>query len=136
LMLAMVPAFPAVASISTGLVAIISGVLVLMASYDNNYILPPSRFKTAMVWLGSRSYGLYLIHATGYSFSIEIANSLGIPGGNMTSVLLTIWCFSFILALSEINYRLVEAPFRRIGRRLADDFAKKSGGESVAARAQ
>jgi len=125
LMLAMVPAFNEVAPISTGLVAIISGVLVLMASYDNNYILQPSRLKTALVWLGSRSYGIYLIHATCYSFSIEIARSLGIAGGNMTSVLLTIWCISFTLALSEMNYRFIEAPFRRIGRQMADDFSLK-----------
>jgi peptidoglycan/LPS O-acetylase OafA/YrhL len=125
LMLAMVPAFREVAAISTGLVAIISGVLVLMASYDHNYILRPSRFKTAMVWLGSRSYSIYLIHATCYAFSIELAESIGITGGNMTTLLLTIWCIFFTLALSEINYQFIEAPFRRIGRRLADDFSLK-----------
>jgi peptidoglycan/LPS O-acetylase OafA/YrhL len=125
LLLATVPASREVAPISTGLLAIISGVLVLIASYDKNYILPPSRFKTAMVWLGSRSYSIYLIHVTCHSFIIELKKSAGIPDGSMASVVLTLACIPLILLVAEANYRLIETRFRQIGRRLADNFSLK-----------
>nr|BFE92843.1 hypothetical protein GCM10020185_33790 [Pseudomonas brassicacearum subsp. brassicacearum] len=45
-----------------GVIAVLSAVLVWVASYDRDYLLPRSRFKTALTWVGSRSYGIYLIH--------------------------------------------------------------------------
>jgi peptidoglycan/LPS O-acetylase OafA/YrhL len=128
LLLATVPASRAVAPISTGLLAIISGVLVLIASYDKNYILPPSRFKTAMVWLGSRSYSIYLIHVTCHSFIMELKKSTGVAEGGVTSVVLTLACIPIILLTAEANYRLVETRFRRIGRHIADDTGRKLSG--------
>ncbi|HXA14599.1 MAG TPA: acyltransferase [Opitutaceae bacterium] len=122
LLLAMIPASREAAPVSTGLAAIISGLLVLMASYDQNYILQPSRFKTAMVWVGSRSYSIYLIHVTCHSFIMEFKKSAGIAEGSMASVVLTLACIPIILIVAEANYRFIETRFRRIGRRMADDF--------------
>jgi peptidoglycan/LPS O-acetylase OafA/YrhL len=131
LLLAMVPASRAVAPVSTGLLAIISGGLVLIASYDKNYILPPSRFKAALVWLGSRSYSIYLIHVTCHSFIMELKKSAGIAEGSMTSVVLTLACIPIIFLVAEANYRFIETRFRRIGRRLADDFSLKSSDKKM-----
>jgi len=127
-LLATVPASRELAPVSTGLLAIISGLLVLIASYDKNYILPPSRFKAAMVWLGSRSYSIYLIHVTCHSFVMELKRSAGIAEGSMTSVVLTLGCIPIILVVAEINYRFIETRFRRIGRRMADNFDRKLSG--------
>jgi peptidoglycan/LPS O-acetylase OafA/YrhL len=136
LLLAMVPASRAVAPVSTGLLAIISGVLVLIASYDKNYILPASRFKAALVWLGSRSYSIYLIHVTCHSFIMELKKSAGIAEGSMVSVALTLACIPVILLVAEVNYRLIETRFRRIGRRLADGFSLKSSDKQVMGKTQ
>jgi peptidoglycan/LPS O-acetylase OafA/YrhL len=122
LLLATVPASREIAPVSTGLTAIICGLLVLIASYDRDYILPPSRFKSALVWLGSRSYSIYLIHVTCHSFIMELKRSAGISEGSIISVALTLVCIPFILVVAETNYRFIETPFRRIGRRIADDF--------------
>ncbi len=119
LLLAALPASRELARFSTGLIAIVSGVLVLVASYDRNYILRPSRLKTVLVWLGTRSYSIYVIHAIGHAFMLECKRSLGVPEGGVASELITLASLPFILALSELNYRLVEARFRRVGRRLA-----------------
>jgi peptidoglycan/LPS O-acetylase OafA/YrhL len=136
LLLATVPASREVAPVSTGLLAIISGVLVLIASYDKNYILPPSRFKAALVWLGSRSYSIYLIHATCHSLIMELKKSAGIAEGSMTSVVLTLACIPIIFLVAEANYRLIETRFRRIGRRVADDFGLKSNARQLVERTQ
>jgi peptidoglycan/LPS O-acetylase OafA/YrhL len=136
LLLAMVPASPEVAPVSTGFLAIISGVLVLIASYDKNYILPPSRFKAALVWLGSRSYSIYLIHVTCYSFIMELKKSAGIAEGSMASVALTLACIPVILLVAEVNYRFIETRFRRMGRRLADGFNLKLSDQRLVGRTQ
>jgi len=136
LLLATVPASREVAPVSTGLLAIISGGLVLIASYDKNYILPPSRFKAAMVWLGSRSYSIYLIHVTCHSFIMEFKKSAGIAEGSMASVGLTLACIPIILLLAEANYRLIETRFRRVGRHLADGFSLKLTDKRLVKRAQ
>jgi len=135
LLLATVPASREVAPVSTGLLAIVSGVLVLIASYDENYILPPSRFKTALVWLGSRSYSIYLVHVPCHSFIMELKASAGIAEGSMTSVVLTLACIPLILLVAEANYRLVETRFRRIGRRLAADSSLRLSDKGLVERA-
>jgi peptidoglycan/LPS O-acetylase OafA/YrhL len=136
LLLAMVPAFPGVAPVSTGLLAIISGFLVLIASYDKNYILPPSRFKAALVWLGSRSYSIYLIHVTCHSFIMELKKSAGIAEGSTASVALTLACIPVILLVAEVNYRFIETRFRRMGRRVADGFDLKLSAQRLVGRTQ
>jgi peptidoglycan/LPS O-acetylase OafA/YrhL len=135
-LLATVPASQAIAPVSTGLSAIISGVLVLIASYDKNYILQPSRFKTVMVWLGSRSYSIYLIHVTCHSFIMEFKKSAGIAEGGRTSVMLTLACIPIILGLAEANYHFIETRFRRMGRRLADDSSLKRSDRQLLGRTQ
>ncbi len=125
LLLATITASRGIAAFSTGLAGIISGILVLIASYDNDYILPPSRFKTAMVWLGSRSYSIYLIHVTCHSTVMEFKRSAGLAEGGLVSQLLTLACLPLILILAEMNYRCIENPFRRLGRRIADGFGRK-----------
>jgi peptidoglycan/LPS O-acetylase OafA/YrhL len=135
-LLATVPVSREVAPVSTGLLAIVSGVLVLIASYDKNYILRPSRFKAAMVWLGSRSYSIYLIHVTCHSFIMELKKSAGVAEGSMTSVVLTVACIPLILVVAETNYRLIETRCRQIGRRLADGFSLKSNDKRLMERAQ
>jgi peptidoglycan/LPS O-acetylase OafA/YrhL len=109
---------------------------VLIASYDKNYILPPSRFKAALVWLGPRSYSIYLIHATCHSLIMELKKSAGIAEGSMTSVVLTLACIPIIFLVAEANYRLIETRFRRIGRRVADDFGLKSNARQLVERTQ
>jgi peptidoglycan/LPS O-acetylase OafA/YrhL len=136
LLLATVPASREVAPFSTGLLAIISGALVLIASYDKNYILPPCRFKAAMVWLGSRSYSIYLIHVTCHSFIMELKKSAGIGEGSLTSVVLTLACIPIILFVAEANYRLIETRCRHIGRRLADGFSLNLSDKRLVERAQ
>lgn len=133
LLLATVPASSRLAQISTGLTAMVSAALVLIASYDSNYILPPSRLKTALVWLGSRSYTIYLIHVICRSFILELKKTFGIAEGGAAAAAWTVGLLVVILALAELDYRMIETRFRKIGRRLADRFCVKSATAEVGA---
>jgi len=127
LLLAGVAASVALARWTTGLAALISGSLVLIASYDANYLLKPSRPKSALMWLGSRSYSIYLIHVTVRALVLEYKKSWGIPEGSAAAGLWTLASLVLILAVSELNYRLVETPFRSLGRQIAGRLQPKAG---------
>ena len=45
-----------------GLVALVCGAIVWLASYDRNVFSTGSRYRRVMLYLGSRSYSLYLAH--------------------------------------------------------------------------
>ena len=109
--------------IAVGLIAIISAMLVFMASFNRGYIFSLPLLSSVMDWMGSRSYGMYVIHFPAYRLSHEIwfryaaANDLGFNGGLTAELLLT--AAFFIVLLSELNYRLIEQPLRKRGAEIA-----------------
>lgn len=56
-------------SIKVGMIALLSAALVWVASYDHGYLSIPRPFSSVLIWLGSRSYGIYLIHIPAFSSS-------------------------------------------------------------------
>lgn len=109
--------------IAVGLIAIISAMLVFMSSFNRGYIFNLPLLSSFLEWMGSRSYGMYVIHFPAYRISHEIwyryaaANDLGFNGGLTAELLLT--AAFFIVLLSELNYRLIEQPLRKRGTEIA-----------------
>jgi peptidoglycan/LPS O-acetylase OafA/YrhL len=117
-----VAAAPALAlSAATGVIAVISAILVWIASYGTGFVFPRiAALEPALLWLGSRSYSLYLIHEVAARFSTELrariaAGSVGTIAV-LSGIVLTI---ALTILLAELNYRFVETPVRRLGRRMA-----------------
>ncbi len=110
------------ASYRFGIVAVISACLVWLASFDGNYLLAPSFIKQAMIWIGSRSYAIYLIHIPAFFMTREFWFRIE-PRGNVFdaayAVPYLLTATFILLALSEINYRLIETPLRRKGAAIA-----------------
>ncbi|MFC1578883.1 acyltransferase family protein [Pseudomonadota bacterium] len=105
-----------------GLVTCLSGLLVLVASYDQDYIARPRWLRVLLLWVGTRSYALYLIHMPSYFLTREIWLRLE-PAGTRFNTAYT-WEFLvtalvLLLSLSELNYRLLEVPLRRRGVAIA-----------------
>jgi peptidoglycan/LPS O-acetylase OafA/YrhL len=110
-------------------VALTSAGLVLLASYDRGYILPlPKLLSAALEWIGSRSYGIYLIHLPLFGIVQELwlrySHFLGAHPPDpryfyapMILILLPI--------LAELNFRFVESPLRRRGTQLANRIMAK-----------
>lgn len=109
--------------VAVGLIAIVSAILVFLASFNTGYIYCPSWCSGVLQWLGARSYGIYVIHFPAYRISHEIwsrhalANGTSVDTGYTLQLLVT--AFVLIGLLSEANYRLVEVPLRRKGAAIA-----------------
>jgi peptidoglycan/LPS O-acetylase OafA/YrhL len=107
---------------NVGLVAILSGALVFIASYDGDYLFPPGRLKNLLLWIGARSYALYLIHEPAYLMAREIWFRIEPPGTVFTGIYtlrFTVTALTILFILADLNHRLVETPLRRRGARIA-----------------
>lgn len=106
---------------TVGLVAIASVVLVFIASYDKNYLMPDGPLKHIFLWAGSRSYALYLTHIPVYLATREIWYRITPEGtvfGETYNVKLVLTAAILILMFSELNYRFVETPLRIRGKKI------------------
>jgi peptidoglycan/LPS O-acetylase OafA/YrhL len=112
-----------------GMIALISTMLVWIASYDRDYLLPQTRIKDALAWIGARSYAIYLIHIPVFFLLRETCYRLGISINNTGPQvpLLIVLAACLIASFAELNYRYVERPLRRHGRYIADRFLQLKG---------
>jgi peptidoglycan/LPS O-acetylase OafA/YrhL len=113
---------------------IICSLLVFLAAFDRDYFMPPRGFRAIVMWLGSRSYGLYLIHIPAFCLTQEIWHRIEPAGtkfdGTFT-VRYVITALVLLASLSELNYRFLEMPLRLRGVRIAKAFNKRHGEEPV-----
>lgn len=105
-----------------GLMAVVSALLIFAASFQKGYVLPFRRLKPAALWLGSRSYAIYLCHLPAYFATVEIWHRITVaqgqtaPDGTYTlRFILTAVALTGLLA--ELNYRFLEVPFRNRARK-------------------
>jgi peptidoglycan/LPS O-acetylase OafA/YrhL len=105
-------------------VALASAGLVYLASFDRGYVLPvPRLLQVALAWIGSRSYGIYLIHIPlfgfiqdmGFRYSQSVTQ--GAPGA-WYQVVYAFAAIGLLPILAELNFRFVESPIRRKGKQL------------------
>lgn len=109
-----------------GAIAILSAVLVWIASYNRDYLLPAGRLQRLMAWVGSRSYGIYLIHIPAYYLVREVIFRLqgaGLPSPAGHPIVTLLLAFGLIVLLSELNYRFIEMPMRDRGTALVNRLA-------------
>jgi len=122
--------------IEVGLIALASAGLVLLASGDSGVIVPRSGWlKTAFLWTGSRSFGIYLVHHICFWASREIFYRLAHGAHFDNSVQLGLTGLGLTVLAAELSYRLVETPIREYGHRLASAYAEKSATELMASTA-
>jgi len=105
-------------------IAVLSAALVWLASYDRDYLLPEGWCKGLLVWIGARSYAIYLIHVPVYFLLRELCFRLGPSDAPLHAPawLLVILASGLIALLADLNYRYLEQPLRQRGRRIASRF--------------
>lgn len=120
--MAYLPADPNQILIGTGLLGLICAVLVWLSSYDKGYLFGSTgMIKKIMVWLGTRSYSLYLIHVIVFRFTLEIFYQLTpvgyrpLPGDFYKLLAISI---PILFIIGELSYRFIEQPFRKLGLKL------------------
>jgi peptidoglycan/LPS O-acetylase OafA/YrhL len=108
---------------AVGLIAIIAAVLVWLASYEAGYICRIPGLMPVLVWLGARSYAIYLIHMLAYRFCLEAwtrhAIASGHPLDSTDTLRMLVSAIVLTLLLAELNFRLIEEPLRRRGAAIA-----------------
>ncbi|MEM5315565.1 acyltransferase [Paraburkholderia sp. JHI869] len=127
-LLAAIPAAFVSIPFHTGLLAITSAAMIWIASYARGYTLPDGLIKRAAVYIGARSYAIYLIHIPVYLVTREIwsrieGNGAAIDGHFTVRFIVT--ATVLILVLAELNFRLIEQPLRRYGVSLANKWESK-----------
>ncbi len=103
-------------------VAVLALVPVFVACFDRDYIPPRGVLRRVMLWAGSRSYALYLIHLPVFFATREIWFRLAPAGtrfGPGWEVTFLATAGVLLLPLAELNFRMVERPLRRHGARVA-----------------
>jgi peptidoglycan/LPS O-acetylase OafA/YrhL len=109
------------ASYRIGSIAMLSAVLVWIASYNRDYLMPAGIVQRLLAWVGSRSYGIYLIHIPAYQLVRELIFRLqnaGLPSPAGHPIVTLLLAFGLIVLLSELNYRFIEMPMRNLGAAL------------------
>ena len=113
---------------TVGLIALLGAVLVWIASYDQDYLMAKGPLKSLMLWMGSRSYALYLVHLPAYYSTREIWYRIEPPGtefGMPFTLRFLATAAVLMILFAELNYRFVETPLRLRGARIADRLAKR-----------
>lgn len=117
------------------LAALSGGFLVYIASFDQNYLWQDGWLKQFGLWLGSRSYAMYLCHIPLCYLTREIAFRILGPGvklGPDHFWYLLLGSVVLIVVLSELTYSLVEKPLRRKGMELAGELKERQQVERAA----
>lgn len=121
LMTSMAPFGQAIVPFPFDVIGVLSALLVFIASFDRDYLCRSAWLKPIMLWVGSRSYALYLVHLPLYCLTREIWFRLSPPGtvfGGSDAWLFIATAAPLVLIAAELNYRFVETPCRRYGIRL------------------
>lgn len=111
---------PAVSPLFMGFVAMSAGVIVLVTSADRNLITAHPTVRRAALYLGSRSYSIYLVHNP----VISIAHAALFRSGWLDvsqvphQIAAVLAAIGATLLLAEFSVRVIEDPLRRLGRQL------------------
>lgn len=108
-----------------GTLAFVSCIIVYLASFNQKLVTLPQKIRKIFIYIGTRSYGLYLIHMpaiyiTQETFARYFAFKGVMPhGGALICIVITFVSLVVTAALVELNFIFVEAPTRNFGSKLA-----------------
>jgi len=122
-----------VVSYKFSLFAVLSVLLVWMASYNLDLFFPVRPLKRLLLWVGTRSYAIYLIHIPAFFLTREIWFRLR-PGVVPDDEFFFQYLFTagvLIILLSELNYRLIEMPLRQRGVSISRRFLAAESRENT-----
>jgi peptidoglycan/LPS O-acetylase OafA/YrhL len=111
-----------VTSINTGLIALLSGALVFISAQNRDMIWPSGLGRSLLIWIGARSYAIYLIHNFVF-WTLREGFLRFYPGKTIEthSWQLGLSALVLTLLLSDLNFRLIEIPLRKRGACIAQN---------------
>jgi peptidoglycan/LPS O-acetylase OafA/YrhL len=114
--------------IKADMVTIIAFALVWSASFNRSYLMKDGILKEIFIWIGARSYSIYIIHMFVYRAIPEVWLWL-YPGTHLDARFT--WPFVGVAVVAtcifaDLNYRCLETPLRDKGRIIADAYLGKT----------
>jgi peptidoglycan/LPS O-acetylase OafA/YrhL len=110
-----------------GLMAIISGGLVFIASYDKGYLGLHGGIARLLSWVGDRSYAIYLVHGILIALLLRVGPLSHFDRHSLPDLsLITAVVLIGTVVLAETTYKLIEVPARLHGRKLAKAYLEKT----------
>ena len=109
-------------------ISLLVALLVLIASYDRDYLMRDGTLKRILLWFGSRSYALYLTHIPAFFLTREVwfrATGADPAHGGDFALPYVVSAYCLLACFAELNYRFVETPLRRKGAGIAARFAAR-----------
>ncbi|SDU34586.1 Peptidoglycan/LPS O-acetylase OafA/YrhL, contains acyltransferase and SGNH-hydrolase domains [Pseudomonas pohangensis] len=108
--------------------AALGGALVWLASYNFDLFAFSTTLKRLLLWIGSRSYAIYLSHVPVFFFTREIYYRVSPSKQEFGPEYF--WQFTLVSALlivllSDLNYRFIESPLRKKGLIIASNILRK-----------
>ena len=97
------------------LATFISGILVLIASYNQSFLLPQSRVKSLLLFIGERSYSYYLCHMFCFVLAKIILQPY-YPQNEPNALAMFIYmgvAALFCGVFGEFSYRILEVNFKK-----------------------
>ncbi|QIZ46011.1 acyltransferase family protein [Dickeya zeae] len=109
-----------------GAMAVPCAVLVWLASYDEGLIFRSVKNNKVMLWIGSRSYSIYLTHSLAYSIIYHVL--VTVNGSVDAKDTFRILCIGTVLTIvfSEFSYKVIEKPIRDRGRAISKEISSRS----------
>ncbi len=102
------------------ILAIISAILVWLATLERKIVFFPGILRLPMHWIGEKSYALYLCHLPCFGLTkVIFTNIFGDATTNTSIVGLIVLAISISFLAAEATYRFIESPCRNYGRILA-----------------
>lgn len=119
-----IPANNGLVPFYTGMLALLSAILVLVASYNKDYFIKNKILKTLLLWIGSRSFAIYLLHTPAFHLTKEIWYRMepNTVFNESYTLKFSLTALFIIIILSELNFRFLEIPIRKFGRRYSENY--------------
>ena len=76
----------------------------------------PIEMKKCLIWLGKRSYGIYMWHMMFLTFSVRLVSSFDVCSGAFIPLVIA-GSTVMTITVSHISYKWLEMPFLRLKRR-------------------
>lgn len=106
--------------------ALLSAGMVFIASFDRDYVVRNDSLAKVLVFIGDRSYTLYLTHFPAMNVTKEIFYRMQ---GHLETVPVVYYGLVFVallLLFTEASYRLLEIPLRNKGRSIVKQMQNKT----------
>ncbi len=100
--------------------ALLSGILVALASLNRGYVLNFPVIRSALLAIGKRSFSLYLAHMPTYFFVIGILGANAKAVTSLERAAATVLYLALLASVTFLSHRWLELPLREYGRRWGD----------------